>query len=77
MPNITDRMLTLQLQEMERDGLINRTVYPVVLVRVDYQLSTALALVPVWQALEHWGITHRTHQENEVKLPERPVCVSP
>ncbi|WP_409035031.1 winged helix-turn-helix transcriptional regulator [Mucilaginibacter sp. X4EP1] len=41
MPNITDRMLTLQLQEMERDGLIKRTVYPVVPVRVDYQLSTA------------------------------------
>ncbi len=59
-PKITDRMLTLHLQEMERDGLIIRTIYPDMPVKVDYQLTaSARALVPVWQALELWGVAHK------------------
>lgn len=63
-PGITDRMLTLHLQEMERDGLLIRTVYPEVPARVEYQLTeSALALMPVWKQLEQWGLTHRDMQE--------------
>lgn len=63
MPNISDRMLTLHLQEMENDGLILRTIYPEVPAKVDYQLTeSARALVPVWQALELWGSAHRELQ---------------
>jgi DNA-binding HxlR family transcriptional regulator len=65
LPNITDRMLTLQLQEMEKDGLITRTVYPAVPVKVDYQLTdSARFLIPVWQALGQWGESHRKFQES-------------
>jgi DNA-binding HxlR family transcriptional regulator len=64
-PKITDRMLTLHLQELERDGLVNRTVYAEVPLRVVYSLTqSSQALVPVWQALEHWGLAHRQIQEN-------------
>jgi DNA-binding HxlR family transcriptional regulator len=60
MPNITDRMLTLHLKEMERDGLVNRTVYPEVPPKVEYELTeSAMALAPVWKQLEQWGLSHR------------------
>ena len=36
---ISQRMLTLTLRHLERDGLINRTVHPVVPPRVDYELT--------------------------------------
>lgn len=59
-PNITDRMLTLHLQEMERDKLVTRTVYPEVPPRVEYELTeSAIALAPVWKQLELWGLAHR------------------
>ncbi|GAA0550210.1 winged helix-turn-helix transcriptional regulator [Chitinophaga japonensis] len=65
LPGITDRMLTLQLRELEKDGLLHRTVYPEVPPRVEYRLTdSAEKLIPVWKALERWGDAHR-----EVQLP--------
>ncbi|HNB27305.1 MAG TPA: helix-turn-helix domain-containing protein [Alphaproteobacteria bacterium] len=57
---ISQRMLTLTLRALERDGLVTRTVFPSVPPRVDYDL-TALGrslLVPV-SALAAWAIDHR------------------
>jgi DNA-binding HxlR family transcriptional regulator len=54
---ISQRMLTLTLRGLERDGLITRTVFAVIPPRVDYEL-TALGrslLVPV-QALASWAL---------------------
>ncbi len=66
-PGITDRMLTLHLQELERDGLIDRTVYAEVPPRVDYRLtSSAQSLIPIWQQLEHWGFVHKESWEGKV-----------
>ena len=36
---ISQRMLTLTLRSLERDGLVTRTVYPTIPPRVDYQLT--------------------------------------
>jgi DNA-binding HxlR family transcriptional regulator len=58
---ISQRMLTLTLRNLERDGLVKRTVTPSVPPRVDYEL-TALGrdlLVPV-TALGAWAIQHQT-----------------
>jgi DNA-binding HxlR family transcriptional regulator len=53
---ITHKMLTQQLREMERDGLIRRTVYPEVPPRVEYQLTPfGETLRPVIDALWTWG----------------------
>ena len=64
---ITERMLTLQLREMEKEDLVKRTVYAEVPPRVDYEL-TAIAeeLVPIWKQLDHWGKKHRELIQGQV-----------
>jgi DNA-binding HxlR family transcriptional regulator len=58
-PTITQRMLTLQLRELERDGLINRTIYPVIPPKVEYELTDhGRSLVPILNALKEWGERH-------------------
>jgi DNA-binding HxlR family transcriptional regulator len=59
---VTEKMLTQQLREMEADGLITRTVYPVVPPKVEYSLtelgdSLNSALIP----LGVWGEDHMRH----------------
>ncbi|CAK7074811.1 winged helix-turn-helix transcriptional regulator [Kerstersia gyiorum] len=59
LPNITQRMLTNQLRELERDGLIARKVYPEVPPKVEYRLTDyGQTLAPVILALKAWGDTH-------------------
>lgn len=54
--DITQKMLTLQLRELEEAGLITRTVYPVVPPRVDYDLTErGRALAPVLTDLCAWA----------------------
>ena len=57
--NVTQRMLTKQLRELEDDGLIVRKVYPVVPPRVEYSLSEkGKTLEPILLALRDWGEKH-------------------
>lgn len=59
-PNITERMLTLQLRELEHDGIVFRTVYAEVPLRVEYELTTmGSELVPVYLQLHEWGAKHK------------------
>lgn len=59
-PNITERMLSLSLRELEKDLLVSRTVYPEVPPRVEYELTSAgRALDPVWNLLNEWGRMHK------------------
>ena len=56
LPEITQRMLTLQLRELEQDGLIHREVYPVVPPKVEYSLTDfGHTLLPVIQSMHAWG----------------------
>lgn len=55
-PDVTQQMLTAQLRELESDGIIARTVYPVVPPKVEYALTPFGAkLKAVTDALETWG----------------------
>ncbi|MDP3803053.1 helix-turn-helix domain-containing protein [Brevundimonas sp.] len=57
--DITQRMLTKQLRELEDDGLVSRTVYAEVPPRVEYRLTPGgAALAPVIAALKAWGESH-------------------
>ncbi|BAW24572.1 helix-turn-helix domain-containing protein [Comamonas sp. w2-DMI] len=59
LPNITQRMLTNQLRELESDGLIARKVYPEVPPKVEYRLTAyGQTLKPVIHALKKWGDAH-------------------
>ena len=56
---VTQRMLTKQLRELEADGLVTRTVFPVVPPKVEYALTRkGEALAPILFALREWGIEH-------------------
>ncbi|MEM6277868.1 MAG: helix-turn-helix domain-containing protein [Verrucomicrobiota bacterium] len=57
-PEVTQRMLTQQLREMERDGLIQRTDHQEKPLRVDYRLTDlGRTLRPLFESLESWGET--------------------
>jgi len=58
--SISQRMLTLTLRGLERDGLVTRTVYPTVPPRVDYELTKLgrSLLVPV-TGLGSWAVQNR------------------
>ncbi|NRE49730.1 winged helix-turn-helix transcriptional regulator [Burkholderia pseudomallei] len=63
MPNTTQRMLTLQLRELEADGIVARHVYPQVPPKVEYELTPfGKTLAPVLISLREWGDAYRTHQ---------------
>lgn len=58
---VSQRMLTLTLRGLERDGLVTRTVTPSIPPRVDYALTDlGRSLLEPVQALGAWAITNRT-----------------
>lgn len=57
---ISQRMLTLTLRGLERDGLVTRTVYPTIPPRVDYELTElGRTLIEPLAALEAWALENR------------------
>ncbi|HLZ06741.1 MAG TPA: helix-turn-helix domain-containing protein [Bradyrhizobium sp.] len=62
---ISQRMLTLTLRGLERDGLITRTVFPTIPPRVDYELTDlGRGLWKPVQALGEWVFQHRQQIED-------------
>lgn len=63
---VTQRMLTKQLRELERSGLIVRTVYAEVPPRVEYRLSErGKSLRPVIRTLQAWGESYLVEQAGQ------------
>ena len=59
MPGITQKMLTQQLRELERDGLVRRFVYAEVPPKVEYSLTKAgKTLLPLLTSLYQWGVSY-------------------
>ncbi|MDW9378283.1 winged helix-turn-helix transcriptional regulator [Sinorhizobium meliloti] len=55
-PAATPRMITLQLRELEADGIISRTIYPEVPPKVEYELTElGFSLEPLLVAMCGWG----------------------
>lgn len=66
MPNVTHRTLTLQLRELEADGIVKRTVYAEVPPRVEYELTElGLSMSPIIQAIYDWGVSYRDSQSSQ------------
>ena len=76
---ISQRMLTLTVRHLERDGLVRRTVYPTVPAQVDYRLTEmGASLTHLLKALADWSLAHRkdiarAQTDYDRAHPGRPV----
>jgi DNA-binding HxlR family transcriptional regulator len=67
-PDITDRMLSERLHELEREGLVERTVIPETPVRVEYSLTKkGRALTDAMDAIATWA-------EKWIDVPHAPTA---
>jgi DNA-binding HxlR family transcriptional regulator len=56
---VTQKVLAQQLRELERDGIVQRKVYPVTPLKVEYSLTNAgRSLRPVVAVMCAWGAAH-------------------
>ncbi|TCS10281.1 helix-turn-helix domain-containing protein [Caulobacter sp. BK020] len=61
---ISQRMLTLTLKSLEKDGLVSRTMFPTIPPRVDYALTPlGETLMGPVMTLIHWSLDHQDHVE--------------
>lgn len=66
MPDITQRMLTLQLRELEKCGVIHREIYREVPPKVEYSLTEfGHTLEPIIMLMRDWG--ERYNKEISIK----------
>ncbi|UKN03833.1 helix-turn-helix transcriptional regulator [Paracrocinitomix mangrovi] len=70
-PDITDKMLSLQLKALEEDGVIKRTVYPQVPPKVEYEYTEeGKSLIPVVKTIADWGRVKAEKEGRLVKMEE-------
>lgn len=70
----TPRMLTLQLRELEADGVIKRTVFPEVPPKVEYELTPlGVSLAPILITMRDWGKKLQKSEGDE--RANTPACV--
>jgi DNA-binding HxlR family transcriptional regulator len=70
-PSITQRMLTLQLRELEEDGIVHREVYREIPPKVEYSLTPlGRTLIPIIMLMKDWGDGHR-RQSSEINPEEQ------
>ena len=67
-PDLTQFMLTLQLRELERDGIVHREVYKQVPPKVEYSLTEfGRTLEPVILAMRNWGDANQSRLD-EIRM---------
>ena len=63
---VSQKMLIQQLRELEKDGIVERKVYPEVPPRVEYRLTkVGTALRPALKALQSWAVSRMTEAAEE------------
>ncbi len=73
-PDITQKMLTKQLRELERDGLISRKVYPQVPPKVEYSLTElGRSLEEVLKVMHTWGEQYIERNKISMEGDESPA----
>ena len=69
-PGITQKMLTKQLRELEKEDIVNRVVYPQVPPKVEYSITEyGKELEPFLESMHEWGTRHtlRKQQKQMIK----------
>lgn len=75
LPKVTQKMLTQQLRELERDGLVHRFVYTQVPPKVEYSLTeTGKSLLPILDSLCKWGLEYINNVDS---LKKESACREP
>lgn len=65
--DITPKMLTNQLRELERDGIVHRKVYPEVPPKVEYSITAyGMTLKPILDSMHEWGLKHEQRRKESV-----------
>ena len=79
-PSVSQRMLTLTLRNLERDGLVNRTVTPSIPPRVDYELTELgrslqkpICALVQW-SMDHAGAIHEAQRRYDAVQAEREAA---
>ncbi len=68
-PNLSARILSVQLQELEEDGIVFRQAFAVVPPKVEYSLTEyGQTLIPLIQHLQAWGDVDRLRREQVVAV---------
>jgi len=71
MPDVTQKMLTQQLRELERDGVIQRKIYQEVPPKVEYSLTPyGDTLRPILRELCKWGEKHMATRGRQTSSPK-------
>ncbi|MDK8190536.1 helix-turn-helix domain-containing protein [Paenibacillus sp. UMB7766-LJ446] len=77
-PEITKKMLTQQLRELEYHDIIHREIYQQIPPKVEYSITEyGQRMTPLLQAMNDWGVSHIAHlnelygEESTRELPER------
>jgi DNA-binding HxlR family transcriptional regulator len=82
-PQVTQRILTIQLRELEADGVIVRHAYPQIPPKVEYEISPfGRSLGPILIALRSWGEQYeesaegaaRRHSVPDARIQARAPC---
>lgn len=72
-PGITEKMLSLQLRQLEKDGLVKRTIHPQVPPRVEYELTEeGRTLLPLLEEIAKWGRLMGARHGRVEEVPTRP-----
>lgn len=65
-PNISQKVLTKQLRELEEQDIIQRVIYPQVPPKVEYSITEhGESLRPILFALHEWGTVHLEHTNHQ------------
>lgn len=71
-PNATERMITLQLRELEADGVVSRTVFAEVPPRVEYDVTDfGRSLDVILHSMQEWGQAFKARKLAEEGEPTR------
>lgn len=75
-PDITEKMLSIQLKALEEDGLVKREVYGKVPLRVEYSLTDfGKSLLPVVEEIAKWGRNLGDTEGERMEVPAKQAVV--
>lgn len=75
--DISTKMLTQTLRELEEDNLVHRKIYQEVPPKVEYSLTNiGEELIPCFQHLVDWAYKHVDNSNNNYKISEHPCIIS-